>query len=358
MLDKAGALELLRRMLAAADRRVSTEISGRIHGLSSGLVYATRMRFVVAALLVAASAAVVLVTTRSSSDAAEPAQAPSTQRIGKPFALHAGPAVTAARLKRLLKRPPKHQAGQPPEFDEGSSSVRRPAGVDLASSPKPVNSWPAGPGANPPDPQIAASSTDVVVGNNGVVLFFTKAGKPYPSGANSLILTNLFQPLIDKNSATGPKLGKPENGRINNFNDSKTIFDPYRRRFVIVATGTCRGQETAYVDKNANGLQDKSEKTLDVAGPSKRPPDGILDGNDTRTCALNLPTTKRRSVIGLAVSAGEDPAGCLAAGTRPPCAGTSTGGTPRPDGGPARPRTFRAISPTTRAWASTRSRST
>ena len=171
-----------------------------------------------------------------------------------------------------------------------------------------------GTGSNPPDPQVAASSTHVIVGNNGNVLFFTKAGGAYPNSANSVNLTSLFQPLIDPNSATGPRLKRPESGRIDNFNDSRTIFDPYRRRFLIVATGACRTKEQAYVDGNANGKLDASEQKLDIAGPKNGPPDGKIDGNDLRKCALNLPMTKRRSVIGLAVSTSEDPAGCLAAG--------------------------------------------
>ena len=118
------------------------------------------------------------------------------------------------------------------------------------------------------------------------MFFYTKGGTPYPSPANSLKLSTtnlsggLFDPFIDPSAAGGPKLGLKQNGQIDNFNDSRVVFDPYRKRFWIVATGLCR---TKYgVDVNGDGKVQK--------------------------CAFeNLSLTERRTVIGLAVSVDENP---------------------------------------------------
>src|SRR5260370_36995531 len=53
----------------------------------------------------------------------------------------------------------------------------------------------------PPDPQIAVSSTHLVLGMNGGLYFYKKDGTPYPSGNNFACLINctknFFQPIID-----------------------------------------------------------------------------------------------------------------------------------------------------------------
>jgi hypothetical protein len=137
-------------------------------------------------------------------------------------------------------------------------------------------------GGYPSDPQIAVSSKYVVVGVNDRLFFYTKKGLPYPSGANSLLLSSkslvpgLFQRLI--NGAGGPKLGLTANGQIDNFSDLRVIFDPYRKRFWVAATGACRTQ----VDTDGDGAVDTK-------------------------CAMTFPEKQKRMVIGLAVSVDEDP---------------------------------------------------
>jgi hypothetical protein len=140
----------------------------------------------------------------------------------------------------------------------------------------------------PPDPQIAASSTHVVVGVGSGLLFYTKSGKPYPDGKNYLNETNLFQPLID-----GAQLAKDVNGHIDNFNDLRVIFDPYRHRFWTVATGAYRG--------SACWKGPGCKKNGDPC-PSPAPKNSICVKG-----AATLPADEERMVVGLAVSRDEDP---------------------------------------------------
>jgi hypothetical protein len=186
------------------------------------------------------------------------------------------------------------------------SSRRSPASARAASAPSPLPSasWqattggdpankikgaPALSGVSPADPQIAVSSKYVVVGANDRLYFYTKNGWPYPSGTNSLVLSGkgelnlsgkggLFQRLINPTLDNGPRLGLPENGSIDNFSDLRVIFDPYRKRFWVAATGTCR----TFVDTDGDAKPDTK-------------------------CAFTLPEDERRMMIGLAVSVDEDP---------------------------------------------------
>ena len=229
----------------------------------------------------------------------------TVQEIGTPGSPHFGGQVDRSELRRLLRpgpaRPsPEADPDSPPRGEELWSAYRRAPAWELrptrlaADSPKAVVSWMATTGSppkravggTPSDPQIAASSTHVVVGANDRMYFYTKGGTPYPSSANSLKLSTtdlsggLFDWLIDPSAAGGPKLGLKQNGQIDNFNDSRVVFDPYRKRFWIVATGFCR---TNYgVDENRDGKVQK--------------------------CGFEiLSLTERRSVIALAVSVDENP---------------------------------------------------
>jgi hypothetical protein len=82
-------------------------------------------------------------------------------------------------------------------------------------------------------------------------------------------------------------LGLAANGGIDNFNDLRVIFDPYRKRIWAAATGTCR---TA-VDTNGDGTADAK-------------------------CALAMPESQRRMVLGLPVP--QAGGGCAATGLTAP----------------------------------------
>jgi hypothetical protein len=102
-----------------------------------------------------------------------------------------------------------------------------------------VTSWEAEIGnQSPPDPQIAASDTRVLVGVGDGVGFYDKAGQPVSASdtsANYLSTTTLFLAAF---ASYG--LSKQSNGGINSYNDDRVIFDPLRKRFWIVAAGGCR----------------------------------------------------------------------------------------------------------------------
>jgi len=240
-------------------------------------------------------------------------------RVGAPLLAHAGPALSAADESRLLRRGPPRASNESPELpgDQEIGGVQGTATAfhatrrverRTAGSPLPVMSWRATTGTgtpapsavsqNPPDPQIAVSSTHVVVGVGDRLFFYLKDGTPYPSGNNHVLTTtDLFQPLIDKTSPNGARLGLPQNGLINNFNDLRVIFDPYRRRFWVTATGTCRGK----VDTDKDG---KGDTTCAFALPEKATncPPGI-----GAAAPWTVPCGHRRMVVGLAVSVDEDP---------------------------------------------------
>ncbi len=239
-----------------------------------------------------------LVSLARSQEARKPHTSPPV-RIGTSAAIQGGIRVAATDIRRMLQSAPAQvprgsgelsdDSVQPhlqrPAVREPISINRSPTGPDPIS-PLPSINWQATTGnppsaaynLTPPDPQIAVSSTHVVVGMNGGMFFYKKDGTPYPLGNNFACLINctknFFQPIIDNGN-----LSAAGNGKIDSFSDLRVIFDHYRMRFWAIATGACRSLAT---DPNTG----KSVK-----------------------CAFTLPPRQRRSVIGLAVSASEDPAG-------------------------------------------------
>ena len=144
-----------------------------------------------AAAFALASSAAIAVGWRS--DAPNARGAP--ERIGKPAVAHAGPHVGAARLRAMLRRPPVRPVRGVPEScvrscRAGKRGLRRRIGAaqlrrrvaapqsSSAASPKLANDpgFAAAVGGTPPDPQIAVSSTHVLVGLVDRVAFYTKSG--------------------------------------------------------------------------------------------------------------------------------------------------------------------------------------
>lgn len=222
-------------------------------------------------------------------------------RIGTAAKIQGGIRLNAEDVRGFLQRGPTAMPQGNSEMSEGrkAASIPRPTVFVPASfnspldppppiSPLPSISWQATTGSpaspafslTPADPQIAVSSTHVVVGMNGGMFFYTKDGKPYPNGNNFACTflncnKNFFQPIINNGN-----LGATNNGQIDSFSDLRVIFDPYRKRFWAIATGACRSLITY-------------------------PP----TGQQVKCAFYPLSKTQRRSVIGLAVSATEDPAG-------------------------------------------------
>ena len=141
-----------------------------------------------------------------------------------------------------------------------------------AASPKLANDpgFAAAVGGTPPDPQIAVSSTHVLVGLVDRVAFYTKSGSPYPSSSNTVIATALFQSII-----TGSNLSPNAQGHIDSFSDLRAIFDPYRKRFWLATTGAYRA-------------------CVKVSGKCQK-------GFST------LPNNQKRTIVAVAVSVDEDP---------------------------------------------------
>ena len=243
--------------------------------------------FSAAALALAAATPLAVGSKADAPDARPPAK-----NVGKAAVAHAGPHVGAARLRAMLRRPPLRPLPGVPEScvkvgpcgeEESEEQDWRRASTPVESTPRrPQSSRAASPklandpgfaaavGGTPPDPQIAVSSTHVLVGLVDRVAFYTKSGTPYPSSSNTVIATTLFQPLIQ-----AANLSPDAKGHIDSFSDLRAIFDPYRKRFWLAATGAYRGCV-------------------------------VVDGK----CAkgyTTLPAKQRRTVIGVAVSVDEDP---------------------------------------------------
>src|SRR5262249_45180189 len=230
----------------------------------------------------------------------------SPLQIGTAVTVHGGIRLSAEKVRRLFQPGPARAGSESGElFEEserpnvGRPLLARPVSLTESppmpdpTSPLPSINWQATTGSTPsaavagtpPDPQIAVSSTHVVLGMNSGLFFYKKDkyGSPYPSGNNFITTNNLFQPII-----SSANLGTQANGNIDSFSDLRVIFDPYRKRFWAIATGGFRSQ---VIDPTTGSCKKDCKGTC-------------LKGAFTLTSLR-----KRRSVIGLAVSQGEDPAG-------------------------------------------------
>ena len=226
--------------------------------------WGARIGFTAVLIALAAALATTAGTKRTAS-------AFSGKHIGRAAIAHAGPKISAAHLRSLLRRPPARPVAGVPELCEeewlcgGSMSpgkVRkaavaptRTAQAATAISPPPVVDWAAAIGGQPPDPQIAVSSTHVVVGVVNGVAFYTKDGSSYPSASNFVGATQLFQPII-----TGSNLSPDSQGHIDSFSDLRAIFDPYRKRFWLATTGAYRA--TVMGKKGFASLPPKQRRTI------------------------------------------------------------------------------------------------
>jgi hypothetical protein len=231
-------------------------------------------------------------------------------QIGSAASVQGGIRIHSEQLRTLLQTGPTRAEKQSGEFSENGDQrysrlptavkpppVKRSPPMPDPISPLPTINWQATTGAaagpaatgSPPDPQIAVSSTHVVIGMNNGLFFYKKDGKPYPSYNNFISTKSLFQPIINSGN-----LSALENGKIDSFSDLRLIFDPYRKRFWAIATGAYRST----VCQIFNPLTGKCLKCQADCN------NVCLKGAFT----LSNPA-QRRSIIALAVSDDEDPAG-------------------------------------------------
>ena len=124
-------------------------------------------------------------------------------------------------------------------------------------TPTPALSWEATGMTNgePPDPQIAVSTTHVVVASQNTLGFFQKDG----TSLGTTAIEDFFKPL-GLGSGTDPNQGLPSHTR----SDPRLIFDEYRKVFWLIKTGgnsgapqkTVRGRVYVAVSTSENPLGD------------------------------------------------------------------------------------------------------
>jgi hypothetical protein len=81
------------------------------------------------------------------------------------------------------------------------------------------------------------SNRYVVLGIGDEIAFYIKTGRPYPSSNNTLTMDTLFAPLVAQYH-----LDKDANGHIDSINDLRVVFDPFRKHFVVLASGAYRSK--------------------------------------------------------------------------------------------------------------------
>jgi len=143
----------------------------------------------------------------------------------------------------------------------------------LPQTPVALTSWQAQQvqGGFSGDPQVAASSTHVVVTARAAIGFFSKAGEPLVAAES---LSTLFAPLAPP-------------GVVGYF-DARLIFDPHHKRFFMAAGAIQQGAPESVAQKNVLAVS-KSENPLDGWYEywwSSVPP----DSNATSTFAADYPT--------------------------------------------------------------------
>jgi hypothetical protein len=143
---------------------------------------------------------------------------------------HQGRTLTRAMMLKLPRAGPGpgRRAGRPEKDCEDlvCDAVRTPARV-LKQGPAPAVQWKASglyKYGYPGDPQIAASSTHIVVTNRRGISFYDKSG----ALLQTIKQNDFFPPVVGQVDQTYP---------VDRYNDLRTIFDPFRKRFWIVGLG-------------------------------------------------------------------------------------------------------------------------
>jgi hypothetical protein len=167
-----------------------------------------------------------------------PAKAVQSKHPHKRLLPPVHPKLTAKQLKTLPKVARK----------EGAGIVKKTIHLH-PKQPILATSWEASGGLSgggcASDSQIAVSTTHVVVTSRAVIAFYDKAG------------TLLHGPVYTGDFFKG--LDVVKNGKVGGFNDARTIFDAYRKRFFLVCLGHpnapgVRPQILCAVSKSENPL--------------------------------------------------------------------------------------------------------
>ena len=149
-------------------------------------------------------------------------------------------ARSAQPAVELHEAPPQRGEAHPPEPAQrlpsappGASEALHDSGGAGAGlgpttpTPNPTASWQAtltGKGGYPADAQISVSTTHVVVTNRQVLRYYDRSGTPVGGEIGS---NTFFTAGLNLKDAAG--------NTIDVFNDLRTIFDPYRKRFWVTA---------------------------------------------------------------------------------------------------------------------------
>jgi hypothetical protein len=183
-----------------------------------------------------------LVINRATAQTHEPPSASPTG--GEPLRLAGGVELTREHLAELTFRGPDpddfaYTGGEFPTDDgrtgrtlsgrQALSGAAESAGSALLpQSPSPLTSWKAmdAMGGNAADPQIAVSTTHVVVTNRAVLAFYDKAG----TSLKTLNAKDFYSPL-------GLNVDTFVPAPIDQYFDLRAIFDPVRKRFWVVGLG-------------------------------------------------------------------------------------------------------------------------
>jgi len=125
------------------------------------------------------------------------------------------------------ERPKRLPAAKPGSSDALFDSAEPHGFGPTASTPNPTKSWQATlswKAGFPADAQISVSSTHVIVTNRQQIRYFDKNGNPVGSETGS---NTFFTAGLNLKDAAG--------NTIDVFNDMRTIFDAYRKRFWVTA---------------------------------------------------------------------------------------------------------------------------
>jgi hypothetical protein len=198
---------------------------------------------------------------------AAPKLRPTRSSPGGPGALK----TIGGRLGAVLKREP---AADGP-------SIKIDPGVIGKLFPQ---QWDADPSLGGLDPQIAASTTHVIVTTSGRIAFYDKTaklvttkkdGSPLP---NPVASSNFFAPL--KTSLTSalnlPSGVDPTVFGLNMYYDTRVIFDSYRKRFWLVSFTINKGTKTEGVANTTAQKGARRTKCLLAVSNTEDPRDGFL----------------------------------------------------------------------------------
>ncbi|MDQ3927795.1 MAG: hypothetical protein M3328_01480 [Chloroflexota bacterium] len=154
---------------------------------------------------------------------------------GAPFKMQGGLVLTKAAIAAIVS--------------QQAANLSVPGGVpkpaDLSQTPAPVRNWqavsqrPINNRHNPPDTQLAVSSTHVVVTFGNTLAWYDKKGVQQGEliGLKSNGSSQLFEPVVTQLAGgVANTCATPNSARACAQSDMRALFDPYRKRFWVTHT--------------------------------------------------------------------------------------------------------------------------